>query len=169
LNEKPWKDRSKYKQPQIHEDRIARLRRSPAEEPWKQKSDLVIPATVNQSGEAMVVQGFQISTIMRKWITNYLKDRPHNHRSTDENGTAGVPNDFIGPIELLAEKTGMHIRQVSRICNGELKTVQESQAEKLLIAIDESYRFSNGEIQVVPNPNWSNERWIRYMQEQGCY
>jgi hypothetical protein len=43
-----------------------------------------------------------------------------------------------------------------------------SVAEALLMAIGKHYLLANGAIPVIPNPRWSQERWIEYMDERGC-
>lgn len=122
----------------------------------------------NGSGEAEVVHGQQLSVVLKKWIVEWLSDRPLNEAragqafSKRENRAATA----MGPIQFLAEKTEIHIRRVSAICNGEMDFVPWSQADKLLQACNLTHLTRNNEIQVISNPNWSMERWIAYMQER---
>jgi hypothetical protein len=117
----------------------------------------------NGQGEAEVVPGFQLSPTLRRWVTRYLAERPLNTYSSGS--SYGTQVEFLGPIQYLSENTGIHLRRVSAICNGEIEFVPLSQADLLLTAID--MHLSNPEIQVVPNPNWSLERWLAYRQDLG--
>jgi hypothetical protein len=109
----------------------------------------------NGSGEAEVVPGYELSEILREWVVRFLAERP-----LDTNG------DFVGPHAYLSEQTGIHTRRVSGIINGEFTLVPLSQADKLLQAIDRPDCLH--QIHVIPNPNWSPERWHEYMAERGC-
>ena len=101
-------------------------------------------------GEAEVVPGYELSEILREWVVQRLAENNSTH-------------------EWLAEKTGLHVRRVSGIINGEYVCVPLSQADKLLQAIERTdlYHVVPARIHVIPNPNWSQERWQEYMEERG--
>lgn len=109
--------------------------------------------------------GFQLSEVLRKWIVEYLDGRPISGNLAERRRKGGIR--FYGPIQYLADHTGINARRVSGICNGEFSMVPLSQADALLQAIEQT-DFLDKEIQVVPNPNWSPERWLAYMEERGC-
>jgi hypothetical protein len=117
----------------------------------------------NGRGPAEVVPGFQLSTVLREWIVRYL-----DGRGISESKLVGDEVAMFGPIQYLSHWTGISVRRVSGICNGEFPNVPYQQAEILLMVIDRDYLLANGEIQVVPNPNWSLEKWMDYMRERGC-
>jgi hypothetical protein len=136
----------------IHEQRI------------KQFQESTVPR-YKHAGEAEVVAGYELSAVLRKWVTEWLKDRPLPQHL----GKRATPEEtFMGPIDWLSEKTEIHIRRVRGIVNGEFATVPLSDADALLQAIDRPDILAVGEIGVYPNPNWSQERWVEYMRERGC-
>ena len=115
----------------------------------------VAVARYNGTGEPNVVPGYQLAPVLREWTRRWLADRPNG------------PNGFVGPMQWLAHETGLDLRQVSRITNEEIVVIGEQQAELLLLAIDREYMLYD-EIQVVPNPNWSLEKWLAWREERGC-
>jgi hypothetical protein len=118
-------------------------------------------------GEAEVVRAEPLATILREWIVEWLSERPTHHRGMGRE-SYGADNDFMGPIQWLSEKTEIHTRRVSGIANGEFETVPLSQADLLLTAIGEGYLLATGEITIIPNPQWSMEKWQAYMEGRGC-
>jgi len=109
----------------------------------------------NGAGEAEVVPGYELSIILREWVVSWLADRP-----------LIVGGDFEGPHSWLAAKTRINVRRVSGLINGEYTCVPVSQADLVLQAIERTDKFT--ELHVIPNPNWSPERWHEYMSERGC-
>jgi len=108
-------------------------------------------------GEAEVVPAEPLGSILRAWNVRWLQERPK-----------GRSGEFVGPVNWLAEQTGIHVSRVEQICNGKIPRVPLSQADKLLTAIDENYKLGSV-IRIKPNPNWSFEKWQEYMQERGCF
>lgn len=126
--------------------------------------DLRLVESYNGAGEAQVVPGYQLAAELQAWCKAWLSERPLAHKAEGQHGGA----EFVGPVQWLAAETGLSVRQVSRICNGELVTVGHRQAELLLMATDREYLLGNGAIQVVPNQNWSLEKFINWKEQQGC-
>jgi hypothetical protein len=149
-----------------HQERLAEIRRREYEKQYQAAIDF--NKGYRKVGEAEVVQGEEFSAVMRKWVVSFLADHPLDSYGTGEGSFGGKDPDFIGPIQMLAERTKINARRVSGICNGEFKYVSLTQAEALLGAIDSEYKLSNGEIRVIPNPMWSPEQWVDYMQSRGC-
>jgi|SRR5215471_2418854 len=121
----------------------------------------------NSAGEAEVVPGFQIAEEIRKfqqrWEIEYPKD------GLDFNSA----NIFLGPLQYIEEETArlgsrVPIRFLSYVLHGDKLTVGYSRAEIILMALGKEYLLKTGEIQVVPNPNWSLEKWLNYMESRGC-
>lgn len=48
------------------------------------------------------------------------------------------------------------------------KLVSYERAERLLIALGQEHAFHDGRVHVIPNPTWSQERWLAWKEEQGC-
>jgi len=116
----------------------------------------------NGAGEAEVVPGFQIAEEIRKFQHNWELEYPEDGHS-----------NFIGPFQYIEEETArlgarVPVRFISYLLHGDKLTVSLSRAEVILMAMGKEYLLQTGEIQVVPNPNWTFERWLNYMQERGC-
>jgi len=113
-------------------------------------------------GEPEVVPAEPLGSILRAWVARWLSDRPRGRKNNR------AASEFVGPINWLADETGIHISRVEQICNGEIPQVPLSQADKLLTATGEFYMLGH-EIRVIRNSHWSLEKWQEYMQERGCF
>lgn len=113
----------------------------------------------NGKGEAQVVLGNQLAKVLQEWRTAF--DRRNEGYDT-------YRDVIMGPMDWLKEMTGLHIRRIHGLVKGEYEIVPLTQAELVLMAIDKDYLLSNGTIHVIPNPNWSLEKWTNYMKERGC-
>lgn len=120
-------------------------------------------------GEAEVVPAFQIAAILQRWLDLWRLERPlGQHAATHFSSKEKRGADFIGALEYLANESGLHTRKIAGIVREEVNFISLTDADKLLHALSMEHLLSTGEIQVVPNPNWSPERWREYMQERGC-
>jgi hypothetical protein len=136
-------------------EKLHRKRNSPA------------PPRYNGTGEPEVVPGFQIARWMQPWVEHFVAERPYGqfvHKTIQ----TGYGNDFIGPIGFLEFHTGINERRIRGIIKGEIQFVPLSDADEILSAAGLSHLLATGEIQVVPNPNWSPEKWLAWMEERGC-
>jgi hypothetical protein len=145
--------------PSLHN--VARHRRRTKPEPPK------LHPNYNGTGEAEVVPGFQMAEEIRKFQRFWEVEYP--------DGTLGfgASHAFLGPLQFIEEETErvatkVNTKYLSRILSGELQVVALSKAEAILMALSKEHMLLTGEIQVVPNPNWSLEKWISYMAERGC-
>ena len=120
------------------------------------------PTIYNGSGEAEVVLGEQLSSVLNEFREQWYKERPRDTFRPDKSSI------FMGPVDFLVHHSGCSYRKIHGIMKGEYRTVSFSTAEKLLQAIDREYMLSNGTIRILPNPNWSLEKWVNYMKERGC-
>jgi hypothetical protein len=126
-----------------------------------------VKMALNNSGEAEVVRAEPLGEIIRRWCANWLAERPRWTSSSKADTKASYGAEFMGPIDWLAEKTEIHFRRVYGIASSEFKHVPLTQADKILTAM--GYMDMLGkEIPVIPNPNWSMERWMEYMESRGC-
>lgn len=117
----------------------------------------------NAAGEPEVVFGKQLAEVLDTWRQDWLKKR-----TADEQRRGNPDNRVMGPLDWLKEMTGLHARRIYGLMQAENPYVSLSQAELILMVIDREYLLSNGTIRVVPNPNWSPEKWLAYMEERGC-
>lgn len=119
-------------------------------------------------GQAEVVRAEPLGTVLRGWVQDWLAERPLNQQPTGQNPFDDKQYDFMGPIQLLHEKTEINPRRITGIINGEFEFIGVSQADALLTAAGMWDLITLGEIEVIPNPNWSMEKWQSYMSERGC-
>lgn len=131
------------------ERRVADLR-DEAEEEMRQ---------YNGMGQPRVVLGVQLGKVMREWREEWDRKRDPYEQETGR---------VMGPIDWLKEMTGIHSRRLYGLMNDEFVTVGETQAELILLVMERQHLLSNGTIHVIPNPNWSLEKWTAYMEDQGC-
>ncbi len=124
------------------------------------------------AGDAEVVRPEPLGSIVREWITNYANDRP---LYTGQSGYTQVAWNFIGPLQALSYRTKssydgtvVNVRKINGIARNEFKFISLILADRLMVAMDQHDRIATGEIEVIPNPNWSMERWLAYMSERGC-
>jgi len=108
-------------------------------------------------GEAQVVFGSQLSSVLQKWEAEFAAKYPAD----------GQWRKVMGPRDWLKEMSGLHIRRIYGLIEGEYKFVSLSQADLILTVIERSDLLYDT-IHVIPNPNWSPERWLAYMNERGC-
>lgn len=113
----------------------------------------------NGRGEAQVVIGYQLAKVLQEWRDMFDKRNEGFDPGRDK---------IMGPIDWLKEMTGLHVRRIHGLVKGEFPIVGLSQAELVLMAIDKEQLLDNGTIHVIPNPNWSLEKWTTYMEERGC-
>jgi hypothetical protein len=115
-----------------------------------------------------VVLGKKLAVVLQDYCVRWFRERPSGNFGVDEERRNNGGSTFIGPVQYLAQETGISIRRVSGMCNGEYEYVDAYRADRVLTAIGLSHMLSNGEIPVVPNPTWSMERYLAYMEKRGC-
>lgn len=144
----------------LHEERMGRIKR---------ENGRFFQLRYHNRGEAEVVLGSELSAVLRKFVVEWLADRPNVFGGGVLNVDEKELGDFyMGPINYLAEKTEIHVTRVGKIVNGEFDTIGLSQADALLTAANLSHKLGTDELHVIPNPGWSPERWVEYMQSRGC-
>jgi hypothetical protein len=109
--------------------------------------------------EPHVVPCNELLPHLKKWEEDFLKAQGYEK---------GVHEQIqVGTRALLHEKTGINLRQLTRIFKCEMDFVGETKADKLLTAIDKAELLDLGEITVMPNPQWTPAAYIGYLREQG--
>lgn len=122
---------------------------------------------IRNGNEAEVVLGKDLSAIINNWVRIWNLERPKGQYALGEQ-SYGKGQEYIGAVEYLCHHSGLKERAVRRIMAGESRYPSLTTAEKLLYAIDKLYMLTNGELQVIPSPRWSQEKWVAYMQKRGC-
>ena len=97
--------------------------------------------------EAEVVMTKQLAAIIRRWVSH----------SADANALTN-----------LGENIGMDEAFIRRIVGEKSKYTALRNADRLLTGMGLGYLLQNGEVTVIPNPMWSMEKYITYMENRGC-
>lgn len=118
-----------------------------------------------QLDDAEVVPCADLSPYISKAILefNAEHDAYPRFREPDDIGY-----ESIGVFNWMEQETGIPQRTIRRIWRGDFKHTSLDNADKLLHGLGFTYALSNGSVRVVPNPMWSQEKWISFMQERGC-
>ena len=139
----------------LHQMRMQEMEQRKLEEHIQEIRDA--EPMMNGTGEAEVVKTALLATVLNRW-----RKRFEVEVGDFESG------DFVGPIGYLMEQSGIERRAIYRIMHMESKYTSLTHAERMLMAIDREYMMYNGEIPVIPNPQWSYARWVNYMDSRGC-
>jgi hypothetical protein len=67
----------------------------------------------------------------------------------------------------ISEESGISQRRVYGILNLESKVTSLDIADAILQALEMTYVYHSGEVPVIPNPRWSQERWMKWMGTRG--
>jgi hypothetical protein len=116
---------------------------------------------------AEMVPADKLAVVLREWIQRYTGERdPRIQRPSP--GTRGELT--MSAQQYIVCWSGIQLRVLTGILNGEKTNVTFETAEKLLMVIGREYMLATGEVPVVPNPQWSQETFRQYMEERGvCY
>lgn len=118
------------------------------EEPWERRDQ-------NGMNDPMVVRTDDLKQAIEMWAKgrNFADDVIEHFEQKMSIG------------EYLANESGVPKRRIWGILNNESKTTSFYMADKIIACIERPDLMP----QVIPNPRWSQERWIAYMQSHGCY
>jgi len=140
----------------------------------------------NSTTDPLVVATPELAVVLQRWVDEFRVDHPVNVA-----GNRGSTNDVFGEhswfsdyrqdsisenivqqgaMTLLAEHLHRDTRVFTRILNLETAFTSLELADDILAFIERPDATHNGEIHVVPNPYWNQERWIDwYLEERrGC-
>ncbi len=113
-----------------------------------------------------VVLADDLRPVIERAIEEHRASHPQVHDSYRRNGYKGTIAEY-GAFNWLEEESGINSRSIYRVLYRNTH-VSLRIADALLTAIGRPYLLSNGEIPIIPNPRWSQERWMQYMDERGC-
>ncbi len=116
-------------------------------EPWEVHD-------VNGMSDPMVVRTADLKQAIKVWA----KGRSFSEDPTEK---------FSGKVSLgkyLENETGVDVRRIWAIMKGESKVTTLVVADKIIAAIERPDLMP----EVIPNPRWNQERWLKYMEERGC-
>jgi hypothetical protein len=125
--------------------------------------------------DSLVVRTEELASVLRLWIDK------HNDRFMKNSGGRRPSYKYIGEADEVVHLTSAYdyicfqmgkppgfARVIHRVLTRETKHTELRIADGLLTAIEESGALTDGRITVMPNPRWSQERWIKWKGEQGC-
>jgi hypothetical protein len=113
----------------------------------------------NGTGEAEVVLTEQLAVYVNRFKEKWNAER--NPRTT--------PYDdyqVMGAFDWLSQETGINVRRIWGISKLETKTTGLGTADSLMSAM--GIPMSMTDMHVLPNPNWSLEKWVEHQRERGC-
>jgi hypothetical protein len=135
-----------------------------------------------QSGAAHYQRTHRISKqLANGWEPNYAQSDPQVvpteeletvlRRASDEWERQHIdelnPRSQYSFTSVVGELAGIDPRIVRKILLRETKYTNLHMADKILTAMSLADMLGN-EIHVIPNPNWSQERWQAWAAERGC-
>jgi hypothetical protein len=124
---------------------------------------------LTRRGEAEVIRGKDLAPILKNWIEKFREERPSgreiNKLSHSQSPFAEVT--FFPVYKWLEQETEIGDRRLRGIAAGEFKYVSLKQADEILSAIGHPELMQD--LEVIANPQWTQEEWVEYMQERGCY
>lgn len=116
---------------------------------------------------AEVVLTSELGPILMKFQEDWYRDRPKDH-SPNGISHSKQADHFMGAFQVLQERSGIDQSTISKYANQKVKRVALVTADKLLQAMNLPHYLHNGRVNPIPNPAWSQERWVEYMSERGC-
>jgi len=119
----------------------------------------------NNGTEPLSVPTDQLSHYVTIWIDKYRAERPYNHR--EHGRSCSLENTYVGALDYLASQSGLAVRAINRVIYQESKFTSLSLADQILTAM-ERHDLLDNEINVVPNPRLTEQRFNEAMREAGC-
>jgi hypothetical protein len=121
------------------------------------------------TGEALVVDKEQMAAVLLDFRTKWNVEHPvtNNGRGYGSpNSNANGYGHWLGAWGYLGFETGIDPSVIGKISRCEMPIVSLTKAEKILMAMGLQHMLSNGEIQVLKNPNWSWRQLRLWRTEQ---
>jgi hypothetical protein len=135
------------------------------------------------SFDPLVVRTADLKAVLDRFIKDFKSrhDGKTEHHKTVYGATGGsgqmgernvaYSGEFTqqsGYATWISEESGISQRRVYGILNLESKVTSLDIADKILQALEMTYVLHNGEVPVIPNPRWTQEHWVRWMNKRGC-
>jgi hypothetical protein len=136
------------------------------------------PAPPSQGlGQPEVVPTSQLAEVLREWKEQYDRERSTSESMKKKQQRRKLfgydvyvelnPMPVIGAWQYLVEKTGINNRAIWRIISNESQYTSLTIADELVRAMDLPHYWHNGRLTIVPNPRWTQEKYIAYIEERG--
>jgi hypothetical protein len=121
------------------------------------------------SNEPEVVKTEDLRRILLEWQDQWYAERvklkPLSGWARENSRSENVPR--IHPLDWLSFETGYSRKRFEVIISGKFEWTTLPVADALLTAIGHP-EYLHTRLQIVPNPHWSNERYVSYMRRRGC-
>jgi hypothetical protein len=116
------------------------------------------------NSDGLVVLTEQLHPIVIEWLKKHNAEFP-----AIKSGHGIRTKHFMSGLDyIVAQRPELSARAVYRITSLETKFTTLFVADSVLTAIEETSAFYDGRVQVIPNPGWTQERWLEWKAEQGC-
>jgi len=122
-------------------------------------------------GDPLVIRTAELAPLIERAKTAF--DAQHSidthvaasrSRHSDEFETVSS----FGFWQWLVQETGLSEKTLRRIHTQETKHSTLLVADELLSGLGLPHAISSGLVHVIPNPHWSQVRWVQYLNETGC-
>jgi hypothetical protein len=125
--------------------------------------------------DGLVVLAKEIVPLVQRYIEIHRADHPifnSSENSARENRMSSVlPSEYVSSYsaerviaqEMGLSENGFEVKNLLR-----QKYIGYARADRILSAIGETHALYDGRVHVIPNPNWSQEKWISWKEDQGC-
>ena len=112
--------------------------------------------------DALVVRTDELASVLQLWLDKHNGRFPVSDINNRGDG-------FISGYDYIIDKRPvLYPRLLWRIITLEAKHTNLRIADEVLTAIEETGALQDGRIEVMPNPGWTQEKWLAWKAEQGC-
>jgi hypothetical protein len=141
----------------------------------------------NGYSDPLVVSTRELAAVLQRWIDEHRADHPIGEFAEGRGNNAvnfgeqtwygdyleeyrAEPVTHYGAMEFLANSLSRDARVFRRILRVETQYTSLEVCDKILQLIERTDATHTGEIHVVPNPYWNQERWIEWYlaERRGC-
>ena len=128
---------------------------------------------VSNGQDPLVVRTEEFALVLEVWIKDHEAHHPPESRritsytyvgDADKNIPGYSGAQYIA--QFLHNENGE--RAIYRILKRETRVTTLQLVDSILTAIEEVAALTDGRLTVIPNPYWTQERWLKWKEEQGC-
>jgi hypothetical protein len=99
-------------------------------------------------------------------IDEFIERHRAEHPLPDDVSTHTLTH--YGADSAISFMMGLSERGISTRAIRRQSLISFERADRILSAIGQEHAFQDGRVHVIPNPTWSQERWLAWKEEQGC-
>jgi hypothetical protein len=134
------------------------------------------------ASDPIVVLTNELAIVIERWIVEHRAEHgSQSHGKGKDGWQVGKRIEWMhdrpseampetGAVPWLAEWSGVNERAIRRILQRETEHTSLGLADMIIQAMERADIWRNGELHTMPNPRWSQERWVAwYIEERrGC-